>query len=110
MAALHMAGGQAVHMTVSHQIRGFLFDRPPKDSRLSNMRYTIELSAVKWLPGQEPVGRRHLRALIRRIHQPDIAGNSLYFVVQTDRGPRGFMLKNLAGKNHAPFARTPGDR
>jgi hypothetical protein len=45
---------------------------------------------------EEALSRRHLRALIRRIDQLDIAGNSLYFVVQTDRGPREFVVKNLA--------------
>ena len=45
---------------------------------------------------EEALGRRHLRALIRRIDQLDIAGNSLYFVVETDRGPREFVVKNLA--------------
>jgi hypothetical protein len=76
-----------------------------KGKELAMMRMDGGVPAEMRALIEEALGKRHLRAIIRRIDDLDIAGNSLYFTAQTDRGPREFVVKNLADNIMRP---SPG--
>jgi hypothetical protein len=99
---LRVRGGEATRdvqvvnpLPLERELRYVCFlDRKGKDLAMIRVDGTVQRETGALIA--EALGRRHLRALIRRIDELSIAGNSLYFVVETDRGPREFVVKNLA--------------